>query len=258
MNTSPASADAIRKERLKEFADTPDNCQRLNLLTAEIKSRVKQAKENIYYLGQALSEAKDIVGHGNFMKYVEEEVQISHSHAENLINVYKHCLGRPEVINAFKLGTLYKITSPGFDKDLREYLFENHENLDEDIDFRTISDIWGRLKKRELTLDSPEVKRLVKFHKKDDAYVEYDEALVAAIEKLREHHESLLNWVKLFSWPHLHDSNKVRLSPLQAKVIDDLFKEMIGALAGIQPVVDPIVKHPPHFRVVPGEGKKEE
>ncbi|MBE6976239.1 MAG: DUF3102 domain-containing protein [Ruminococcaceae bacterium] len=72
----------------------------IDIITTEIKVIEQQvAKAAIYgciEIGKRLVEAKEMVGHGNWGKYLEEKVRYSQQWATNLMNLYKEYGGAQE------------------------------------------------------------------------------------------------------------------------------------------------------------------
>lgn len=71
----------------------------VDTITAEIKTIEKNLMQAVIYsyieIGRRLTEAKEIVGHGNWGKYLEESVRYSQQWATNLMNLYKE-YGNPQ------------------------------------------------------------------------------------------------------------------------------------------------------------------
>ena len=65
----------------------------IEIITAEIKVIEKQVVKTAIYgcieIGRRLVEAKEMVGHGGWGKYLEENVRYSQQWATNLMNLYK-------------------------------------------------------------------------------------------------------------------------------------------------------------------------
>jgi hypothetical protein len=129
---------------------------RLGRIVANIKQRTVIIKKEIFHIGELLTEAKQIVGHGNFKQWVADTFDFSYETANNCMNVYKACLGHPEIVTTIKASVLYKIAAPGFPTDLREYIFEHGNSRYTNSD---IQDLLDRYKAGELDLGSAEVKK---------------------------------------------------------------------------------------------------
>ena len=94
----------------------------------EIKKRIGLIKQNIFEIGKILYEVKMMLGRNgkeSFMNWVDKNFEFSHRTATNYMNVYKFCAATPEIANMFNTSVLYKISSPTFNKDLRNALIEN-------------------------------------------------------------------------------------------------------------------------------------
>src|SRR4030042_185321 len=98
------------------------NEDRLGRIVKEVKHRVLICKKEIFNIGELLVEAKKIVGHGNFKKWIADTFDFSYETANNFMNVYNACLANPSLVGTIKASVLYQISSPGFPPDLREHL----------------------------------------------------------------------------------------------------------------------------------------
>lgn len=71
----------------------------IDTITTEIKTIEQTLVQAVIYsyieIGRRLTEAKEIVGHGNWGKYLEESVRYSQQWATNLMNLYKE-YGNPQ------------------------------------------------------------------------------------------------------------------------------------------------------------------
>ena len=71
----------------------------VEIITTEIKTIRKNLEQFAIYsyieIGRRLTEAKEIVGHGGWGKYLEESVEYSQQQATNLMNLYKE-YGNPQ------------------------------------------------------------------------------------------------------------------------------------------------------------------
>ena len=127
---------------------------RLPDIVEEIYYRVRITKKEIFNIGELLVEAKQIVGHGNFKKWIADYFDFSYETAKNFMNVYAACLAEPDVVTTMKASVLYRISAPGFPEDLREYIFEQG-----DISLSRVDDFWRKDKTGELDLESEEVRK---------------------------------------------------------------------------------------------------
>jgi hypothetical protein len=190
-------ADQLMHKRKKLFKNDE---KQLPMILDEIHLRQINIKRDIYFIGGALTDAKKIVGHGNFKKWIEDNLDFSYSTANNLMRVYEVCLGRPEIVESFNPSVLYTMAAPGFPKDLRQYLFDNSDSLDE-IENDKLKDIYTRFKSGDLDLDSPEVKNLVKYNKNLNNSELYKSQIKKNIEILKNLKNYVDNAAKKMDWP---------------------------------------------------------
>ena len=145
---------------------------KLSDIVDDIKEICNNMKKEAYEIGRLLTEAKKLVVHGNFQKFIRDNFTFSYKTANNLMKVYRYCLGRPEIVTSIQISVLYKIATDQFLEDLREHLFENHHRL-ENISNKVIKDICRRFKNKEIGYDSHEIRNLIKFNEDRDQYAGY-------------------------------------------------------------------------------------
>ena len=138
----------------KEFDDY------IGSVANEILLRLDTIKRNIFEIGRLLYDAKDLIDHGDFENWVGDTLQMGIRTAENYINVYKHCMCTPELVNFFKPSILYQVCSPNFPKVLREELFSNATG-EYDYKFKDFLAVVVKYKRGEITLESDEIKALL-------------------------------------------------------------------------------------------------
>ena len=144
---------------------------------------------------------KVILGHGRFIKWHRANFDFSYPTANNFMNVYKHCIGYPELVQTIKPSVLYKIASSKFPKDLREFLFENHHQLD-DISNEKINRICKLFKDGKIDLKSPEIQGLIKFRENNTDYLQYKEQVEHCLYELKKFYVKVANMAKQMpSWP---------------------------------------------------------
>jgi Protein of unknown function (DUF3102) len=110
------TAKDIREERAHLFKDDPESDKQLPLIVEEIQARVGSAKRQIFEIGRLLTEAKAIVGHGEFKDWIKGKFDFSYSTANNFMNVYRYCLESPALVHSIRAAVLYKVASPKFPK----------------------------------------------------------------------------------------------------------------------------------------------
>jgi hypothetical protein len=99
-----------------------------------------QAKRNALKIGERLREAKDLVGHGKFMKWVKREFTWAHKTADNymrLVKVFGHNSDIMEIVtnSAIDLSALYKLMVPEVPPEVRDSALELAEQY--------TADDWG-------------------------------------------------------------------------------------------------------------------
>lgn len=223
--------EAINVVRLKEFKDAPDNENQLPLLVDEIKSRQHRIKNDLRVIGGLLVESKELVGHGEFEKFVEDNFDFSISTARNLMNVFIQCGAYPEIFDQINSTVLYQISAPNFPDELRKFMLNNTKLLD-NINNKKVADIGKRFAKGEIDIESNEVQSLLKYSRKNDAIKFYQNEVENLIKSISEHHKLLGKFIDNIDWPIHPDKNKTILTKKQKKMIDKLASE-IGAMGMI-------------------------
>jgi hypothetical protein len=152
--------DEITRLRLVRLHRPAGVEERLNEIVNEIKLRVRIGAKEIYFVGELLTEAKKIVGHGNFQPWIADTFEFSYDTAKNFMNVYNACLGNPEIVETMKPSVLYQIAAPGFPADLREHIFESAETIGlSQIRNTDVQELLTKYKAKELDLNDNGVKR---------------------------------------------------------------------------------------------------
>ncbi len=105
---------------------------KLDHLQAEIHTRIKITKNEIFKIGELLVEAKKVCQEKGlkFQEWISDNFDFSYETANNFMNVYKNCLGQRKYALKLSPSILYKISAPNFPEELRDYLFEQGQ-LDE-------------------------------------------------------------------------------------------------------------------------------
>jgi hypothetical protein len=190
----------IHDDRKTYFADDPQNPNQLPLIADEINERVRGIKAEMYEVGRLLMEAKEMLPHGKFQKWIKDNFDFSYQTAKNFMNVHGACIGRPELVETINASVLYQIAAPGFPADLRSCLLEHSMSL-KDISHKKIKDILRRYKKGEIGLDSPEIMALTKYHADEDEYTHYHSNLDASIANLKDLEEMVVRETHGQNWP---------------------------------------------------------
>jgi hypothetical protein len=126
--------EALRQEKTRIFESSSDVTESaLSQISEEIKVRVKITQHEIFKIGELLYQANKLCKQSdkNYKEWIEENWYFSYETAKNFENVYKNCLGFRNIAVNMKPSVLYKVASPSFNEELRDYLFEqgNIENL---------------------------------------------------------------------------------------------------------------------------------
>lgn len=108
----------------QSMADQPKEF--LDRLATEIKCRIKITQSEIFKIGEILVLAKKVCQQNNlgFKDWIRDTFDFSYETANNFMNVYTHCMGNRHVALKMKPSLLYKVSSPSFPDELREWLFE--------------------------------------------------------------------------------------------------------------------------------------
>lgn len=98
---------------------------KLTHLKDEIKTRIRITQQEIFYIGKLLCYAKEICQENgmSFKKWIEKSFDFKYETANNFMNVFKNCFGFREVAFQVPISILYKLSSPSFPQELREYIF---------------------------------------------------------------------------------------------------------------------------------------
>ena len=141
-------------------------------VTNEIHFRIGSIKRNIFEIGKLIIDVKQLLKQGQFSRWIKNDRQVSMNTANNFMNVYRVCLGTPELVTHFKPSILYKICSPSFPDDLRQELLINakgvyHHSLKEFLIVVT------KFRNGEIGIDSDEVQKLLRQQKNKESGVRY-------------------------------------------------------------------------------------
>jgi predicted transcriptional regulator len=225
------SKKKIAKEKLRIVED--DDQEQLPQIRKDILDITTNMKTDIYRMGELLVKAKKILGHGGFTIWIEENFEFSSQQANNFMNVYRHCLGRPELVKTIKASLLYQITSPGFPDDLREHILSNGKNLKK-IKGKEFRKVYDNFKSGKLDLKSKEIKRLFKQNKNKA----YEKEIADQITKLKKIKASIFVMTNKFRWPLHPVTQYADVNIEQMKQINELIAEIVGAIKDLKPGLD--------------------
>jgi hypothetical protein len=86
--------------------------QRLGEILKDIQHSQRRVGLEVLTIGQRLLEAKDILWHGDFEDWVEMNCRFTARTAENMMNVARRLLDKPEVVSLLPPGILYQLAAP--------------------------------------------------------------------------------------------------------------------------------------------------
>ena len=69
---------------------TKDRTQEIKKELAELNQSLKMSVQKAIRVGQLLTEQKEFIGHGNFISWIEDNIDIGQVTAHKYINLYKH------------------------------------------------------------------------------------------------------------------------------------------------------------------------
>jgi hypothetical protein len=154
-----------------QYQNDPTNPDQLRSLLKQIKFRIGRVKTDSFHIGRLLDKVKEIVGHGEFKKSIEEYCGISYSLANKLMNVYYACRPNPQWAQTLKISVVYELCAPGTPEDLRKLLFEEGDNDKlTDKKVRKVKKLW---KAGLINEKSPEIKALCRLYTDEDEYEKF-------------------------------------------------------------------------------------
>jgi len=146
----------------------------------EIHLRLNSIKKQIFEIGGLLYSVKRLVEKGTFCDWIKDNFPFSHKTANNYMNVYKACLGLPEIVDMFKPSILYEITNPKFPEELREEIFSSVKGQVVDLDKKELLEVLVKYQKGEIALKSSKVRNLIRHQKDEQIQKRYEIELKAA------------------------------------------------------------------------------
>lgn len=132
----------------------------LDSIKEELKIRCNGLKHQIFEIGKLLFEAKEILPHGQFKSWINDNFEFCYETAVNYMRVYTVCMGNPEIVEYFKPSSLYVIANPKFPKRLQEALFVGVRGP-VDISRKDLVQLTLKYKKGELSISDNEVQDLL-------------------------------------------------------------------------------------------------
>lgn len=180
----------VRAERERQFnrerlhAGHPQVAKYLDSVKEEIHIRSRSLAYQIFEIGKLLVDVKELLPHGSFDKWIEENFHFSKSTAINFCRVYRVCLGQPELVEFFKPSILYHLCAPSFPKDLREVIFDNVTGVF-DLSQKELLEVAIKYNRGEIGLDSPEVQGFLQ-RQKDGKYYKRLKILLGGLRRVLE------------------------------------------------------------------------
>jgi hypothetical protein len=182
----------IRAERERQFNKSRPNpgsrrtTEYLDSVKEEIHIRSGATAYQCFEIGGLLVDVKDLLPHGRFERWIDENFQFSRRTALNYCRVYRVCLGQQELVEFFKPSILYHLCAPDFPKDLREVIFDNATGV-YDLSQKELLEVAIKYNRGEIKVDSLEVQNLLKKQKDQKCY-ERLEILLRALRRVLEDH----------------------------------------------------------------------
>jgi hypothetical protein len=180
----------VRAKRERQFnrerlhPGHPQVAEYVDSVKEEVHIRSRSLTYQIFEIGKLLVDAKELLPHGSFDKWIEENFHFSKSTAINFCRVYRVCLGQPELVEFFKPSILYHLCAPGFPKDLREAIFDNVTGVF-DLSKKELLELAIKYNRGEIGLDSPEVQGFLR-RQKDGKYYKRLKILLGGLRRVLE------------------------------------------------------------------------
>lgn len=159
-NSNEAMEFRSEKDKSLKFSLSKDKQEYLDSIKEELEIRCNGLKMQIFEIGKLLFEAKEILPHGQFKPWINNNFEFCYETALNYMRVYTACMGHPEMVEYFKPASLYVIANPKFPKRLRQDLFEGVKGP-VDITKKDLVQLALRFKKGELNISDKEVQDLL-------------------------------------------------------------------------------------------------
>jgi hypothetical protein len=237
----------LRNQRIHRGGSTGGGAGRLSFIVEEVKTRIGICKREIYFIGELLTEAKRIVGHGDFQRWIDDTFEFSYQTANNFMNVYKYCLGQPFIADTMKASVLYQISTSGFPKDLRAYLFEDEsgrkwfENM-KDADRK---EMLRRYKAGELDLNDEGVKRYFNWNRRMVSMGDALDTVALCLKDLNRHKENINTVGGVLAPGYVNFSQDLQVAEQMNKAIDSIDRCMNELLEVHEAMKELVFEEPP-------------
>jgi hypothetical protein len=189
----------------------------------EINLRAKAMPYQAFEIGKLLYDVKNLLPHGSFDEWISENLTLSKSTAGNYINIYKNCMGHPDIIKFFKLNVLTEICAPRFPEDLRNEIFNNMNGVF-DINRKQLLELAFDFKEGKVDIDSQELHDLLKIEKSKAEYNRYKAYLISLKNMLKKKHKEFEELhKKVVPHPILKEEDNARderYDKIEAMIID--------------------------------------
>jgi hypothetical protein len=198
IKTEPAiqellDAKRVKDEREKSKSDSKAKFTKQDYLDSikdELQARSRGIKYQIYEMGKLLHEAKKLLPHGTFKKWINDNFEFCYRTAFNFMQVYRFCMGQPEVVRYFKPSSLYIIARPDFPNDLRQALFHGVKGP-VDIKEKDLVKIALKYKNGQLKTTDQEVQNLLKKYRDISRWENLKVELVALKQLIQNRRERI-------------------------------------------------------------------
>jgi hypothetical protein len=103
--------------------------QRITECQIDIEGKLHEVKRIYYEIGEKLSRAKEIVGHGNFQRWIEETWgnELPYSTAACYLAIYEKFKGSGDLIALLPLGLLQQMKQDSFPDVINQLILDNPE-----------------------------------------------------------------------------------------------------------------------------------
>jgi hypothetical protein len=124
----------------------PDNARTLARHAAEIRRRGKQVMADVIEIGRLLVESKELVGHGNWLSWLEREFQWTDDTALNYMRVHELVKNRNfRDLSHIPLSGLYLLAAPSTPETAKQEAIGRAE-AGKPVTLNTVREIVGRAK----------------------------------------------------------------------------------------------------------------
>jgi hypothetical protein len=208
--------------------------ENLELIAEEIRENTIRMKRDAFHIGKLLVMAKEILRHGKFQDWVEENCGFGYSSAYNFMNVYVICVSNPKVVDRIRPSVLYMLGRKNFPPLLRDHIFDNLDILDE-ITNKKIKKVCSKFKEDEIDIESPEVTALFKYDIMRDQYSKYERELNLTISELEKLSDAVRRASDAIKWPILPGKSYTALTEELATRIKSVLNGIINHVLELEP-----------------------